>query len=104
MQGSEEEVVHIMVSVPCGKDVRPTGVDIALGQPILAEGERLGPAEIGLLSAVGVTTVSVCALPRVAVLSTGNEVSCVAAMHGFSWCYHPGCRPCQRVEGGSDIR
>lgn len=63
------------MSVASGHDVRPTGVDISLGQPILSKGNRLGPPEIGLLSAVGVTEVSVVALPRIAVLSTGNEVS-----------------------------
>lgn len=72
--GHEEEVVRILVSVESGHDVRPTGVDISLGQPILLEGNKLGPPEIGLLSAVGVTQVKVVAPARVAVLSTGNEI------------------------------
>lgn len=71
-------MVRILVSVESGHDVRPTGVDISLGQPILLEGNKLGPPEIGLLSAVGVTQVKVVAPARVAVLSTGNEVSKVA--------------------------
>jgi gephyrin len=68
-------VVSILVSVNSGHDVRRIGVDIAEGEPVLVEGDRIGPPEVGLMSAVGVTKVSVYALPRIAVLSTGNEVS-----------------------------
>lgn len=72
--GTEEEVVRIKVAVASGHDVRPVGVDIPQNQLILCEGDRLGPPEIGLLSAVGITEVNVVDLPRVAVLSTGNEI------------------------------
>ena len=58
-----------------GHDVRPVGSDIPLGYRVLARGDVLGPSEIGLLAAVGVTQVKTVALPQVAVLSTGNEVS-----------------------------
>ena len=34
------------------------GFDIAKGEQVLAMGERLGPSELGLLAAVGVTRVS----------------------------------------------
>lgn len=57
-----------------GDNVRPVGVDIPLGHCILSKGSMVGPSEIGLLSAVGMTEVSVVERPRVAVLSTGNEV------------------------------
>lgn len=67
-------MVRISVCVDAGHDVRPVGRDIAQGQLLLSEGDRLGPSEIGLLSAVGVTAVRVVGLPTVAVLSTGNEV------------------------------
>ena len=71
----EEGVVRILSSVEPGCDVRPVGVDIASGQEVLRRGERLGPAELGLLASSGVTEVKVVATPTVAVLSTGNEVS-----------------------------
>lgn len=67
-------MVRILTSVKPGHDVRAVGVDISLGQRILSAGTRLGPCELGLLSAVGVRRVKVVDLPRVAVLSTGNEV------------------------------
>ena len=74
MQGAEERIVRILVSVQPGHDVRPVGVDIPSGQCILSQGSRIGACEVGLLSAVGATCVSVVDQPKVAVLSTGNEV------------------------------
>lgn len=67
-------MVRILTAVQPGHDVRPVGVDIPTGQCILSRGSRIGACEIGLLSAVGATEVSVVDQPRVAVLSTGNEV------------------------------
>jgi molybdenum cofactor synthesis domain-containing protein len=55
-------------------DVRPVGQDIANNQQVLAAGTRLGPQEIGLLASLGYTSVLVHPRPRVAVLSTGNEI------------------------------
>ena len=54
--------------VPC----RPVGSDIEAGETVLQPGTVLGAAEVGVLAAVGATTVIVAALPRVAVLSTGS--------------------------------
>ena len=66
--------VEIRARVKAGDDVRPVGVDVAAGQLLLRAGERLGPAEIGLLATAGVTEVAVYPRPRVAVLSTGDEL------------------------------
>ena len=74
VQGDEEEMVCILTSVKPGHDVRPVGIDISLDQLVLAKGERLAAAEIGLLSAVGATQIKIVNPPKVAVLSTGNEV------------------------------
>jgi gephyrin len=62
------------VQVRAGNDVRPVGVDVTPGQAVLTAGERLGAAEIGLLATVGLTAVPVHPRPRVAVLSTGDEL------------------------------
>ena len=63
-----------------GHDVRPVGCDIFKGEQVLTTGDRIGPAEVGLLAAVGVTKVKVYQRPTVGVLSTGNEVClCVCA-------------------------
>jgi len=54
---------------------RPVGCDIERGQLVLSRGMRLGPSELGLLATVGVTRVNCYRLPRVGVMSTGNEVT-----------------------------
>ena len=48
--------------------------DIAAGQPVLQAGDVLNPSRIGALAAVGTIDVEVFAQPRMAILSTGNEV------------------------------
>ncbi|MDY6852530.1 MAG: molybdopterin molybdotransferase MoeA, partial [Thermodesulfobacteriota bacterium] len=57
-----------------GRNVLPRGTDIRAGDVIVRQGERLGPALIGLLAAAGLDRAPVVALPRVAVLGTGDEV------------------------------
>ncbi len=57
-----------------GEDVRPVGFDVAAGAVVLAAGERLGPAEVGLAATVGVSHVQAVPRPRVGVLSTGDEL------------------------------
>ena len=66
--------MKILSSVSPGHDVRPVGFDIAKGERVLSAGDRLGPAEIGLLATVGVTWVKVYQKPLIGVLSTGDEV------------------------------
>jgi len=48
--------------------------DVAAGQVVLPRGVRLRPAEIGGLMALGLQRVSVARAPRVALLSSGDEV------------------------------
>lgn len=60
--------------VKAGDNLRPVGIDLEVGQPVLQAGTVLGPAEIGLLATLGVAEMSVARRPRVAVLSTGDEL------------------------------
>ena len=69
--------MKILSSVSPGHDVRPVGFDIAKGERVLSAGDRLGPAEIGLLASVGVTSIKVYQRPLIGVLSTGDEVHTV---------------------------
>jgi len=55
--------------------VRPRGEDVRSGDRVLEPGQRLGPAEIGLLATLGHSPVRVHRRPRVAILSTGNELA-----------------------------
>jgi len=56
------------------KYVRPSGLDVKRGQEVLEGGHRLRPQDLGLLASLGVANPSVVRQPRVAVLSTGDEL------------------------------
>ncbi len=57
-----------------GQNVMPRGREMRRGETVLAAGSVLRPQEIGLLATVGRTRVRLHSVPRVAVLSTGDEV------------------------------
>jgi molybdopterin molybdotransferase len=57
-----------------GDFVRPRGEDIRTGDEVLAPGTVLGPAALGVLAALGRPLVRVYQRPRVAILSTGDEL------------------------------
>lgn len=68
-------LVEILSRAQRGQEVRQIGCDIAPGQEALAAGGRIGPVEIGLLATVGADMALVYPKPRVAVLSTGDELA-----------------------------
>jgi len=57
-----------------GANITFTGTDIGAGETVLRRGERLTSRETGVLAALGLARVSVVRRPRVAVVSTGNEL------------------------------
>jgi molybdopterin molybdotransferase len=57
-----------------GDNVLHPGEDVRAKDPLFPAGRRLRPQDIGLLAALGVTQVSVHKKPRVAVLSSGDEI------------------------------
>ncbi|MDI3469769.1 MAG: Molybdopterin molybdenumtransferase / Periplasmic molybdate-binding domain [Pseudolabrys sp.] len=57
-----------------GQFVSFAGSDIARGETLLRRGARIGSREIGMLAACGLARVDVVRRPRVAVLSTGDEL------------------------------
>lgn len=66
--------VRIFTPVYPRQNVGRRGADLQAGQPVLRAGDLLNPARVGVLAAMGVTEVNVFARPRVAILSTGNEI------------------------------
>ena len=56
------------------RNVRNRGEDVQPGLALLAAGTPLGPAQIGVLSSIGVTAPCVHRRPRVAILATGDEL------------------------------
>ena len=66
--------VQVFASVQPQQNVGRQGADIGRGQTVLRAGTFLNAARAGALSALGQTTVEVYAKPRVAILSTGDEI------------------------------
>lgn len=62
-------------TVRIGQHVRQAGEDIRQGELALSAGTRLDAARLGLLASLGHAEVAVSPPPRVAVFSTGNEVT-----------------------------
>ncbi len=67
--------VRIRGPIARGAYVRPRGEDLQLGETVLEAGHVVGPAEVGMLATLGVSQVPVYRRPRVAVLSTGDEIA-----------------------------
>ena len=66
--------VKVFRSVHSGDYVRPIGEDIQTGELTLKAGMRLRPQEIGVLVALGKSRVRVIRQPRIAIISTGDEL------------------------------
>jgi molybdopterin molybdotransferase len=66
--------VDILEAVGPGHFVRPRGEDAREGEVLLGRGTPLGIPELGLLVSQGLQTVPVARRPRVAILSTGDEL------------------------------
>ena len=57
-----------------GRNVRPRGEDLREGGLAVAAGTTIGPAQLGVLASVGAARLDVYRSPRVAVLTTGDEL------------------------------
>ena len=68
-----------------GLNITFAGTDIGKGETILRAGEVLTSRETGVLAALGLSSISVVRRPRIAILSTGNELIPPGAA------LHPGC-------------
>lgn len=66
--------VAITTAPAPGRHIRRAGEDVRAGTAVLPAGVVLGPAQLGLLSALGLATAQVRAPLRVLVLSTGSEL------------------------------
>lgn len=72
--GVDGQSLEIARPVAVGDNVIQVGEDIRAGEPLLPAGHRLRPQDIGALQGAGITEVEVAVPPRVAILSTGDEV------------------------------
>ncbi len=69
-----EDRVRIRGPVPAGCHVRRKGGDLRAGETFLSAGTAMGPTEVGILATFSRTSVPVIRRPRVALLSTGDEL------------------------------
>ena len=66
--------IEIRRSVAAGQFVSFAGSDLARGETVLRAGQLLTSRESGMLAAVGIAEVEVWRRPRVAIISTGDEI------------------------------
>jgi molybdopterin molybdotransferase len=71
---SDGERVSVLKSAPAGQFVRPEGLDFRAGEEGVAAGRRLTVRDIGLAAAMNVPWLRVHRRPRIALLSTGDEL------------------------------
>lgn len=77
----QEDVSVVDDSISCnapvasGENIRLQGSDLCSGQILLQPGDLITPGRIGLLASQGITHLPVCQLPRIAILSTGDELA-----------------------------
>jgi molybdenum cofactor synthesis domain-containing protein len=72
-RGDRDEI-RVFTPVYPRQHVGRRGADLMSGATVLRAGDVLSPSRVGALAAVGAVEVEVHARPRVAILSTGNEV------------------------------
>ena len=69
------ETVTFKKPARTGDHIRNAGEDIEIGALALRQGDAITPEAIMLLSALGITEMAVNQLPRLHIISTGNEIS-----------------------------
>src|SRR5215831_9053196 len=70
----EDGALVVTKALTPGRNIGFAGTDVAQGETVLRARDVLTSRETGVLAAMGITRVSVVAQPRVAILSTGDEI------------------------------
>jgi len=68
------KTVYIFTAAEQGRDIRPAGEDVKKDELVIGRGTVLKPAVIGMLAALGYSSVQVYRRPRVAIVATGDEL------------------------------
>jgi len=68
------ESITVQSTPTPGQWIRRRGEDVTRNATVLARGQRLGPAALGLAASVGLAQLQVACPPRVALFSTGDEL------------------------------
>ncbi len=70
----DEQTVELYRPVAPGENVIQAGDDFTADTPVLNQGKRLRPQDLGVLAGLGITQIPVYRKPVVAILSTGDEL------------------------------
>ena len=70
----QTDVIRVLSRPAPGQWIRRSGEDVARGDVVLARGDRLTPASLGLAASIGRAELKVAPRPRVALFSTGDEL------------------------------
>jgi molybdenum cofactor synthesis domain-containing protein len=66
--------IRVLAAAQPGQNIGPQAADIRTGQTVLQAGAVLNASRLGAIAALGLADIDVYARPRVAILSTGNEI------------------------------
>jgi len=72
---SAPKEIQAYKSISTGENVRTRGMDVKTGHKVLFEGHKLRAQDVGLLAMLGMANVAVYRKPRVALLSSGDELT-----------------------------
>ncbi|MBI3444801.1 MAG: molybdopterin molybdotransferase MoeA [Magnetospirillum sp.] len=70
----DDDSVEILTGAPVGRHVRPAGLDFSTGDMLLPVGTLMGARAVGLAAAMNCPNLTVRRRPRIAILSTGDEI------------------------------
>ncbi len=73
-QPADDTSIEVLRPVAPGENVIQTGEDVRAGEPLFSPGHTIRPQDIGGLLALGITDIPVLRRPRVAIVSTGDEL------------------------------
>jgi molybdopterin molybdotransferase len=76
------DAVTVPATLKAGQNFHAPGADLREGERVLGAGSQMGPAELGLAAALGFPRLPVRRRPRVALMSTGDELVEVGAKPG----------------------
>jgi len=73
-QRVDDRSIEVVKAVAPGENVSATGEDMRRGEAVFRAGHVIRPQDMAALAGMGMTRVPVIAKPRVAIISTGNEI------------------------------
>jgi len=73
-QPIDDRTIEVVKAVAPEENVSKTGDDMKKGEAVFAKGQVIRPQDMAALAGMGITRVQVFARPRVAIISTGNEI------------------------------